>query len=128
MSSSNPPISRLYARYLTSEEKRALRLVPAGGVSGEINLIRILTVHFLKFQQSAPPDLLSNMQAVRTFTLLCGQLAALVRANNRENGPQSEMDAILDEALESLPVFLPDETHEKEKDQNAQKTRWSTQK
>jgi hypothetical protein len=112
MTSSNPPISRLYSRYFTSEEKRALRLVPIEGVSSEINLVRFLTAHFLKFQQSAPKDLASQMQALRTVALFCEQLAALVRANNRENGPQSEMEAILDEALESLPVFLTDELDE----------------
>ena len=107
----NPPhpISRLYARYLTAEEKRALRLVPGEGVSSEINLLRLLTAHFMKFQQSAPPDLASHMQALRTFTLMCQQLTVLVRSHDLDHGPQSEMDELLDEALASLPVFLVDE-------------------
>jgi len=106
----NPPhpISRLYARYLTAEEKRALRLVPIAGVSSEINLLRVLSAHFLKFQQSAPSDLSSHMQALRTYTLLCEQLAILVRSHEREHGPQSEMDDLLYEALSGMAQFAPD--------------------
>ena len=108
---SNParPISRLYSRYLSSQEKQALRLVPVAGVSSEINLLHLLTTHFLKFQQSAPPDLASHMQALRTCTLLCEQLAILVRSHDREHGPQSEMDDLLYEALAGMPPFAPDE-------------------
>ena len=102
-------ISRLYARYLTSQEKRALRLVPVAGVSSEINLLRVLMAHFLKFQQSAPPDLATHMQALRTCTLLCEQLAILVRSHDREHGPQSEMDDLLYEALAGMPQFAPNE-------------------
>jgi hypothetical protein len=110
----NPPrpISRLYSRYLTPQEKQALRLVPVAGVSSEINLLHLLTAHFLRFQQSAPPDLASQLQALRTFTLLCGQLAILVRSHDREHGPQSEMDEILQDALAGLPLY---ETDKKEK-------------
>ena len=111
-STSTRPISRLYSRYLTTQEKQALRLVPVAGVSSEINLLHLLTVHFLKFQQSAPPDLASHMQALRTFTLLCGQLAILVRSHDRENGPQSQMDEILQDLLAGLPLY---ETDKKEK-------------
>ena len=103
------PISRLYARYLTAEEKRALRLVPIEGVSSEINLLRLLMAHFMKFQQSAPPDLASHMQALCTCTLLCEQLAILVRSQDREHGPQSEMDDPLFEALAGMSQFAPDE-------------------
>ena len=108
---SNPPrpISRLYARYLTAEEKQALRLASGEGVSSEINLLRLLMVHFMKFQQSAPPDLASHMQALRTCTLLCEQLAILVRSHDREHGPQSEIDDALAEALSEMPQFEPDE-------------------
>jgi len=70
MSSTPPPISRLYSRYLTTEEKRLVRAVPVDSVSSEINLIRFLTALFLQFQQSAPDDLASRMQALRTFTML----------------------------------------------------------
>jgi hypothetical protein len=110
----NPPrpISRLYARYLTSEEKRALRLVPVEGVSSEINLLRLLMAHFMKFQQSAPPDLASHMQALRTCTLLCEQLAILVRSHDREHGPQSEIQDALLEALSEMSPFAPDEDEE----------------
>jgi hypothetical protein len=108
---SNPPrpISRLYARYLTSQEKRALRLVPVAGVFSEINFLRVLTAHFMEFQQSAPPDLASHMQALRTYTLLCEQLAILVRSQDREHGPQSEIDDALDEALARLPAYADEE-------------------
>ena len=108
MTSPNPPISRLYSRYLTSEEKQALCIIPTAGVSSEINLLRFLTTHFLKFQQSAPQDLASQMQAMRTFTLLCEQLAILVRTHEREHGPQSEMDDLLAEALAGLPLHATD--------------------
>ena len=107
-SSSPHPISRLYSRYLTPAEKRALRLVPSHNVSGEIHLLRFLAADFFKFQQSAPQDLASHMQALRTCTLLCEQLAVLVRACDQAHSPQSEMDDILSEAIAGLPMHESD--------------------
>ena len=102
------PISRLYSRFLTPAEKRALRLAPAQGLSSEINLVRYLTAHFMQAQQSAPQDLASHMQALRTCTLLCEQLAVLVRACDQAHSPQSEMDDILSEAIAGLPMHESD--------------------
>lgn len=104
----SPAISRLYARYLTSDEKKSLRLVPADDVSSEINLLRMLTALFMKIQQSAPKDLSSCMQALRTCTLLCEQLAILVHFHDKEHSPLSEWNDALDEALSEVPFFLDD--------------------
>ena len=89
------PISRLYARYLTAQEKQALRAVPLENVSSEITLLRFLTALYLKFQQSAPDDLALRMQALRTFTMLCAQLAILIRSVDRAHNPLGELDASL---------------------------------
>ena len=106
---SSPPLSHLYSRYLTSGEKYALRVVPVDDLSSEINLLRGLSALFLKLQQTAPNDLASHMQALRTFTMMCAQLAILVRSHDREHGPQSEMDDLLYEALAGMPQFAPNE-------------------
>ena len=73
------PISPLYARYLSSGEKRSLRKVPANDTSSEINLLRVLNSLFMEFQQSAPQDLYARMQALRTCVVLNIQLVSLVR-------------------------------------------------
>jgi hypothetical protein len=101
-------ISPLYARYLTRTEKTSLRRVPLDDISSEINLLRKLTALFMKLQQTAPRDLVSCIQALRTCTLLCEQLAILVRFHDRDHGPRSEWHDILDEALAQIPVFLDD--------------------
>jgi hypothetical protein len=73
------PISPLYARYLSSAEKRSLRKVPASDTSSEINLLRVLNSFFMQFQQSAPQDLYARMLALRTCVVLNEQLVCLVR-------------------------------------------------
>jgi hypothetical protein len=73
------PISPLYARYLSSAEKRSLRKVPAHDTSSEINLLRVLNSLLMEFQHSAPQDLYARMQALRTIVLLNDQLVSLVR-------------------------------------------------
>ena len=110
MTKSTPPnpISPLYARYLSTEEKRSLRHVPADDISSEINLLRKLASMFMKFQQSAPSDLASCMQALRTSTVLCEQLAILARWHLRDHSPSSMVDDILTEALENVPFFIDD--------------------
>ena len=101
------PLSPIYSRYLTSEEKRAIRSVPVDDISSEINLVRGLSILFLKFQQSAPDDLASRMQALRTFTLLSAQLAILVRSIDPAHNPLGDSDAILAEALDNVPFDIP---------------------
>ena len=71
-------------------------------------MVRFLTVQFMQVQQSAPSDLISRMQALRTCTMLFQQLAVLVRACARSRDPQGEMDEILDQALDALPFFEDD--------------------
>ena len=104
----NPPrpISRLYARYFTFEEKKSLRAVPVEGVSSEINLLRVLNVLFMQVQQTAPKDLDSNMQALRTCTMLCAQLAILVRLQDKEHSPMAEWDDLLAKVLAENPFDL----------------------
>jgi hypothetical protein len=98
MTSPNPPISRLYSRYLTSQEKQALRAVHSHNVSSEINLIRKLTVLFLNIQQSGPQDLDSCMQALRTYTVLSDQLAALIRLQGQDHSSWDELEDAIERA------------------------------
>ncbi len=93
------PISPLFARYLTSDEKKSLRAVPADNPASEINLLRVLSAHFMKFQQSAPNDMDSRMQALRTCLVLSGQLSKLVRAHNKEHDPLAEAQAAFSDAI-----------------------------
>ena len=107
MSPTPSSLSPLYSRYLTSEEKHALRVVPVDDISSEINLLRGLSALFLKLQQTAPNDLASHMQALRTFTMMCAQLAILVRSVDRAHSPLGEIDVILSEALDNVPFDIP---------------------
>ena len=109
MSSTNSSISPLYSRYLTAEEKHALQVVPVDDVSSEINLLHFLTALYLKVQQAAPSDLASRMQALRTFTLMCHQLAILVSSVDRAHSPQGMIDAALSEALDNVPFDIHEE-------------------
>jgi hypothetical protein len=112
MSSTKSSISPLYSRYLTAEEKRALQLVPVDDVSSEINLLRILTAIYLKVQQTAPSDLASRIQALRTFTLMCHQLAILISSVDRAHSPLGEVDDALSEALKNIPFDIPNDEKE----------------
>jgi hypothetical protein len=95
-------LTPLYARYLSVREKRSLRQVPFDDTASEINLLRVLNSLLLKFQQSAPTDLCSRMQALRTCVILNEQLALLVRAHAQALGPRSSVDAFFEEVLASL--------------------------
>ena len=94
-----PPISRLYARYLSSDEKNSILQVPANDLSSEINLLRVLNSLLMKTQQSAPRDLYSRMQILRTCVILHEQLALCVRMHDRAHGSQSEVEAAIDAAF-----------------------------
>ena len=76
---SSLPVSPLYAPYLSSDEKKALRKVSVGDTSSEINLLRILLSLFMKFQQAAPQDLYARIVALHTCVVLNEQLVRLVR-------------------------------------------------
>lgn len=99
------PISPLYARYLTSAEKKSLRAIPANDVSSEINLLRVISAHFMKFQQSAPKDMGSLLQNLRTSTILGEQIAKLVRAQNTEYDPLAELQAEIRQAIAELDPY-----------------------
>ena len=105
---SSHPLSPLYAPYFTPEEKKSLRHLSADDISSEINLLRKLTVLFMQFQGSAPGDLFSCIQALRTCTLLCEQLAILVRVQDLYH-PESIPDPLA-EALKDVPFDLDDST------------------
>jgi len=100
------PISPLFARYLTSDEKKSLRAVPADNPASEINLLRVLSAHFMKFQQSAPKDMDSRMQALRTCLVLSEQLSKLVRAYNQDHEPLDEIQVAIYKALDELSEEL----------------------
>lgn len=93
------PISPLYAHYLTSDEKKSLRAVSADNPASEINLLRVLFAHFMEFQQSAPKDTNSRMQALHTCLILSEQIAKLVHVHNKEHDPLCELE---DEILKAL--------------------------
>jgi hypothetical protein len=95
-------ISPLFARYLTSDEKKSLRAVPADNPASEINLLRVLSAHLMKFQQSAPKDMDSRRQALRTCLVLSEQLSKLVRAHNKEYDPRAEFHEAILQAIEEL--------------------------
>lgn len=97
MTSEEPPrrISPLLARYLTAQEQESLRAVPATDLSGEIKLLRVLSAQFLKFQQSAPKDLYSREQALRTGLILSVQMARLVRALDQTQEPDKKVCRIV---------------------------------
>jgi hypothetical protein len=89
-------LSPLYARYLSSSEKSSIRQVPADDLSSEIKLLRVLNSLLMKFQRSAPRDLYSRMQILRTCVILNEQLALCVRMHDRAHGSQSEVEAAID--------------------------------
>lgn len=102
MKKTNPALTPLYSRYLSSCEKRSLRHVPPDESSSEINLLRVLNSLLLKIQQSTPKDLYSRMQALRTSVILNEQLAYLVRSRDREIAHRSELDDSIEAAIESM--------------------------
>jgi len=104
MSTQKPsrPISPLFARYLTSDEKKSLRAVPADDLASEINLLRVLSAHFMKNQQSAPKDMVSRRQALRTCLVLSAHLSKLVRAYNKDRDPLDEVNEAISQALDEL--------------------------
>ena len=108
-SNSSRAVSPLYSRYLSSEEKHSIRRVPSDDISSEINLLRKLAALFMKFQQSAPGDLASCMQALLTCSILCEQLAILARYYASSQGQVSDIEGLLLEALDGLPLIeLPE--------------------
>ena len=115
-SQSNPSraISPLYSRYLSSEEKRSLRHVSPDDISSEIHLLRKLAALFMKFQQSAPPDLSSSILALLTSSILCEQLAILARYHVSSQSHVSDIEYLLLEALDSLPLIERPENLESE--------------
>lgn len=114
-------ISPLYIRYLSSQEKYALRSVPIDDSSSEINLLRVLITYLMKFQRHAPPDLYSRIHTLRTCVILIEQLAVLVRWHDRVHGPRSDLDADMDEAL--AMIHAEDARVLKEMEEYAQKAR-----
>ena len=104
-SNASRSVSPLYYRYLSSEEKHSIRRVPSDDISSEINLLRKLAALFMKFQQSAPGDLSSCMQALLTSTILCEQLAILARYYASSQGNVSDIEDLLLEALDGLPLI-----------------------
>ena len=114
-------ISPLYIRYLSSQEKNALRSVPLDDFSSEINLLRVLITYLLKFQRQAPPDLYSRIHTLRTCVILIEQLAVLVRWHDRVHGPRSDLDADMAEAL--AMIYAEDARVLKEMEEYAQKAR-----
>jgi hypothetical protein len=99
-------LSPLYARYLSSDEKSALSHVPVDDSSSEINLLHVLTAYLMKFQRSAPPDLYSRISTLRTCVILNEQLAILVRLHDRLHGPQSDLEAEFNEAVDQVYAEL----------------------
>lgn len=100
------PISPLYARYFTSEEKKSLCAVPVNDLAGEINLLCVISAHYMEFQQSAPSDMGSRIQSLRTSSILGEQFAKLIRAHNREHNPRDEIQDQILMALEELRIEL----------------------
>lgn len=88
-------ISPLLARYLTADEQESLRAVSATDLSGEVKLLRVLSAQFLKFQRSAPKDLYSREQALRTCLMLSVQMARLVRALDQTENPEDDVIRIV---------------------------------
>lgn len=93
------PISPLYARYFTSEEKKSLRAVPVNNLVSEINLLRVISAHYMEFQQSAPTDMGSRIQSLRTSSILGEQFAKLIRAHIQEHDLRDEIDDAIFQAI-----------------------------
>lgn len=99
------PIASIYARYFTPIELESLRAVPADDPLSEINLLRVLAARFMEFQQSAPQDVESQMQGLRTLLVLGGEIARLSSAHNREHDPLDELAQDILEAIASLNPY-----------------------
>lgn len=108
MSTRKPPrpISPLYARYLTSDEKKSLRAIPVDDLSSEINLMRVLFSHLMKLQQPAPKDMDSRAQTMRTSLVLGQQFTKLIYAHNQQHDPLVESRAEIFQALEEFRIRL----------------------
>ena len=104
MSARKPPrsISPLYARYFTSEEKKSLRAVPVNDLAGEINLVRVISAHYMEFQQSAPTDMGARIQSLRTSFILGEQFAKLIRAHIQEHDPRNEFYDVMEQAWREI--------------------------
>ena len=96
------PISPLYARYLTSEEKKSLRAIPVNDLASEINLVRVISAHSMEFQQSAPTDMRSRTQSLRTPFILGEQFAKLIRAHIQEHDPRNEFYDVIEQAWREI--------------------------
>ncbi len=100
------PISPLYARYFTSEEKKSLRAVPVDDLASEINLVRVVFAHFMKSLQSAPKDIECLTLVLRTSLVLGEQFARLVRAQNARQDPLAELQGDIEQALRQVRAEL----------------------
>jgi hypothetical protein len=107
-----PTLSPLYSTYLTSAEKRLIPSFPVNDISSEIKLLRFLTALFLKFQQTAPDDLASRMQALITFTQISAQLAVMVQALKHIHALSDDLVDPLEEALDIQPFDLSPDAHD----------------
>ena len=95
-------ISPLYARHLNPGEKKALRAFPAGDVSSEINLLRVLHASLLAPQSSVPVDLKSGQQTLQTSLILGEALARLIRVHSVDHDPLAELRDEIEQAVEEL--------------------------
>jgi aspartyl/asparaginyl beta-hydroxylase (cupin superfamily) len=95
----HPPLSPLYARYLSPDEKKSLRRHPVDNLSSEINLLRILNSLLMQMQPAAPRDFFSQMQTLRTFVVMNDAIALLVRCHDRLHGPHSEVEELMEKAI-----------------------------
>jgi hypothetical protein len=71
-------------------------------LSSEINLVRVLFAHSMKSQQSAPKDMDSRAQVLRTSLVLGEQFAKLVRVHSTAHDPLAELQDEIEEALDEL--------------------------
>lgn len=100
------PISPLYARYLTSAEKKSLRAIPANDVSSEINLVRIcLARYFESYGNSLPADLKSQVSALHVTGAAASMIAGLVRTQNKAHNPGTELSRAIEEAIRDLDPY-----------------------
>jgi hypothetical protein len=100
------PISPLFSSYLTSDERKKVRAVSVTDCSSEINLLRVLNARFMEMQSSAPINLKTSIQTLRTHVILSEQLAKLIRVSNLENDPLAELEKGISEALDELRFEL----------------------
>ena len=102
---SSRSIARIYARYFTPVELKSLRATPPHDQTSEINLLRVLAARFMEFQQTAPKDVESQMQALHTLSILGREIARLSSAHNREHDPLDESARGILEAIASLNPY-----------------------